>query len=79
MAQAISHFRLDGPPYRLRLHQFRQKDYLDVGIRKSARLVEIDVGFTDAGEAYEGRDYRNASPTCGPGFSSIRSLPRFLA
>ncbi len=54
MAQAISHFRLDGPPHRLRLHQFRQKDYLTLRTRKSARLVEIDVEFTDARRGLRG-------------------------
>lgn len=57
IVQAISHFHLDGPPYQLTLHKFRQKDYLDVRILKSTRLLEIDVEFPDARMAAELANY----------------------
>ena len=46
--QAIEHFHLDRPPYRLTLERFRQGDYLDVQIPKATRLLEIRVEFPDA-------------------------------
>ncbi len=48
IAQAVQHFHLDGAPYRLTPHRFRQGGYLDVRIPKSTRLIEIDVEFPDA-------------------------------
>jgi uncharacterized protein involved in exopolysaccharide biosynthesis len=48
IAQAIQHFHLDGAPYHLTLHRFRQRSYLDVRVPKSTRLLEIDVEFPDA-------------------------------
>jgi len=46
--EAIKKFHLEQPPYNLNVDRFRRKDYLDVSIRKSSRLVELNVEFPDA-------------------------------
>lgn len=48
VANALQDFHLDQAPFRLNLHRFRQKGYLDVRLPKSTRLIEIDVRFPDA-------------------------------
>jgi len=48
LARAIQRFHLDQPPYSLTPHRFRTRDYLDVSIPKSTRLLEISVEFPDA-------------------------------
>jgi len=44
----IKKFRLDGPPHNLSVDRFRRRNYLDVRIPKSTRLVEVNVEFPDA-------------------------------
>jgi uncharacterized protein involved in exopolysaccharide biosynthesis len=46
--QAIKKYHLDGPPYNLTVDRFRRKDFLDVSIRKSSRLVELTIEFPNA-------------------------------
>jgi succinoglycan biosynthesis transport protein ExoP len=46
--ESLKKFRLDRPPYNLSVDKFRRKDYLDVQIPKSTRLLELDVEFPDA-------------------------------
>ena len=46
--ESLEKFRLDRPPYNLTVDKFRRKDYLDVQIPKSTRLLELDVEFPDA-------------------------------
>jgi succinoglycan biosynthesis transport protein ExoP len=48
LAKAIQRFHLDQPPYSLTPHRFRSRNYLDVSIPKSTRLLEISVEFPDA-------------------------------
>ena len=48
ISQAITKFHLDRPPYNLTVTRFRRKDYLDVRIPKSTRLLKLDVEFPDA-------------------------------
>jgi len=48
LAKAIRRFHLDQPPYSLTPHRLRSRDYLDVSIPKSMRLLEISVEFPDA-------------------------------
>jgi uncharacterized protein involved in exopolysaccharide biosynthesis len=48
ITQSIRTYSLDQPPYNLTVDRFRRKDYLDVSIRKSSRLVELNVEFPDA-------------------------------
>jgi len=45
--QAIKKHRLEQPPYNLTVGRLRRKGYLDVDIRKSSRLVELNVEFPD--------------------------------
>jgi uncharacterized protein involved in exopolysaccharide biosynthesis len=44
----IKKFRLDGPPHNLSVDRFRRRNYLDVRIPKSTRLVEVSVEFPNA-------------------------------
>jgi len=44
----IKKFRLDGPPHNLSVDRFRRRNYLDVRIPKSTRLVEVNVEFPNA-------------------------------
>jgi uncharacterized protein involved in exopolysaccharide biosynthesis len=46
--ETIRKFHLDGPPHNLSVDRFRRRNYLDVRIPKSTRLVEINVEFPDA-------------------------------
>lgn len=46
--QSLTKFHLDRPPYNLTVDRFRRKDYLDVRIPKSTRLLELNVEFPDA-------------------------------
>src|SRR5215471_15953810 len=46
--ETIRKFRLDAPPHNLSVDRFRRRNYLDVRIPKSTRLVEINVEFPDA-------------------------------
>src|SRR5262252_1529545 len=46
--QTIRKFHLDGAPHNLSVDRFRRRNYLDVRIPKSTRLVEINVEFPDA-------------------------------
>jgi uncharacterized protein involved in exopolysaccharide biosynthesis len=44
----IRKFHLDSPPHNLSVDRFRRRNYLDVRIPKSTRLLEINVEFPDA-------------------------------
>src|SRR5690348_5778635 len=46
--ETIRKFRLDGPPHNLSVDRFRRRNYLDVRVPKSTRLLEINVEFPDA-------------------------------
>src|SRR5262245_2310400 len=46
--ETIRKFHLDGAPHNLSVDRFRRRNYLDVRIPKSTRLVEVDVEFPDA-------------------------------
>jgi len=46
--QSIHKFGLDRPPYNLTVDRFRRRNYLDVRIPKSTRLLEISIEFPDA-------------------------------
>ncbi len=46
--ESLSKFRLEHPPYNLTVDRFRRKNFLDVRIPKSTRLLELDVEFPDA-------------------------------
>lgn len=48
ITRAIEHFHLDQAPHHLTVQRFRERDYLDVRIPKSTRLLEISVEFPDA-------------------------------
>jgi uncharacterized protein involved in exopolysaccharide biosynthesis len=48
IAKALQHFYLDGAPYHLTVHRFRQRGFLDVRVPKSTRLIQIEVEFPDA-------------------------------
>lgn len=72
--ESIEKFHLDRPPYNLTVDRFRRKDYLDVQIPKSTRLLEIDIEFPNAkmaavlandlaGRAVQFNDRMNAADT----------------
>ncbi len=46
--ESLEKFHLDRPPYNLTVYRFRRKDYVDVQIPKSTRLLEIDIEFPNA-------------------------------
>ena len=46
--ESIEKFHLDRPPYNLTVDGFRRKNYLDVQIPKSTRLLEINIEFPNA-------------------------------
>src|SRR5215510_2261294 len=46
--ETIKKFHLNSPPHNLSVDRFRRRNYLDVRIPKSTRLVEINVEFPDA-------------------------------
>src|SRR5215813_12822699 len=46
--ETIKKFHLDGSPHNLSVDRFRRRNYLDVQIPKSTRLLEISVEFPDA-------------------------------
>src|SRR5215510_5260613 len=46
--ETIRKFHLDGPPHKLSVDRFRRRNYLDVRIPKSTRLLEVNVEFPDA-------------------------------
>jgi len=48
ISESLKKFRLDQPPYELTVDKFRRKNYLDVRVPKSTRLLELDVEFPDA-------------------------------
>jgi polysaccharide biosynthesis transport protein len=48
IAEAIKKFHLDQSPYKLTLDKFRRRDYLDVRIPTSTRLLEVRVEFPNA-------------------------------
>ena len=45
---SLEKFHLDRPPYSLTVDKFRRKNYMDVQIPKSTRLLEIDIEFPNA-------------------------------
>src|SRR6266566_6889510 len=47
ISESLKKFLLDGPPYNLNVDRFRRRDYLDVRIPKSTRLLEVNVEFPD--------------------------------
>ena len=47
ISESLKKFLLDGPPYNLNVDKFRRRDYLDVRIPKSTRLLEVNVEFPD--------------------------------
>src|SRR5215470_18432436 len=72
--QTIRKFHMDGPPHNLSVDRFRRRNYLDVRIPKSTRLLEVNVEFPDAqlaadlanaltGGAVEFNDRMNATDT----------------
>jgi uncharacterized protein involved in exopolysaccharide biosynthesis len=46
--ESLEKFRLERPPYNLTVDRFRRKDYVDVQIPKSTRLLEINIEFPNA-------------------------------
>jgi len=48
IGETLKKFHLDQPPYELTVEKFRRKNYLDVRVPKSTRLLELDVEFPDA-------------------------------
>lgn len=48
ISQTLQKFQLDRPPYSLTAGRFRRRNYLDVQIPKSTRLLELSVEFPDA-------------------------------
>jgi uncharacterized protein involved in exopolysaccharide biosynthesis len=46
--ESLEKFHLDRPPYNLTVDRFRRKDYVDVRIPKSTRLIELNIEFPDA-------------------------------
>lgn len=48
ISQSLKKFGLDRPPYNLTVDRFRRKDYLEVELPKSTRLLELQVEFPDA-------------------------------
>jgi uncharacterized protein involved in exopolysaccharide biosynthesis len=48
ITQTLQKFQLDRPPYNLTAGRFRRRNYLDVQIPKSTRLLELSVEFPDA-------------------------------
>jgi len=46
--ETIKKFHLDGSPHKLSVDRFRRRNYLDVQIPKSTRLLQISVEFPDA-------------------------------
>src|SRR5215467_15023200 len=46
--ETIKKFHLDGSPHKLSVDRFRRRNYLDVRIPKSTRLLEIRMEFPDA-------------------------------
>jgi uncharacterized protein involved in exopolysaccharide biosynthesis len=53
ISQTLQKLRLDRPPYSLTVDRFRRRNYLDVQIPKSTRLLELSVEFPDAQVAAE--------------------------
>jgi succinoglycan biosynthesis transport protein ExoP len=53
VSETLSKFHLDRPPYSLTPDLFRRRNYLDVRIPKSTRLLELNVDFPDAHLAAE--------------------------
>ena len=51
ISQTLHKFQLDLPPHNLTVDRFRRRNYLDVEIPKSTRLLELRVEFPDAGLA----------------------------
>jgi capsular polysaccharide biosynthesis protein len=47
ISESLKKLRLDGPPYNLTVDRFRRRNYLDVRIPKSTRLLEVNVEFPD--------------------------------
>jgi len=48
ISQTLKKYQLDRPPYDLTVGHFRRKNYLDIQIPKSTRLLELSVDFPDA-------------------------------
>ncbi len=46
--ESLEKFHLDRPPYSLTVDKFRRKNYMDVQIPKSTRLLEIEIEFPNA-------------------------------
>src|ERR1044072_7445510 len=47
ISESLKKLHLDGPPHNLTVDRFRRRNYLDVRIPKSTRLLEINVEFPD--------------------------------
>src|SRR5207302_7903323 len=47
ISECLKKLHLDGPPYNLTVDRFRRRNYLDVRIPKSTRLLEVNVEFPD--------------------------------
>ncbi len=45
--ESLKKLHLDAPPHNLTVDRFRRRDYLDVRIPKSTRLLEVNVEFPD--------------------------------
>jgi uncharacterized protein involved in exopolysaccharide biosynthesis len=48
IGESLKQLHLDQPPYGLTPDKFRRKNYLDVRVPKSTRLLELDIEFPDA-------------------------------
>jgi uncharacterized protein involved in exopolysaccharide biosynthesis len=48
ISEFLKKFQLEGPPHNLTVDKFRRRNYLDVRIPKSTRLLEVNVEFPDA-------------------------------
>jgi polysaccharide biosynthesis transport protein len=46
--ESLKKFHLDQPPYELTADRFRRRNYLDVRVPRSTRLLEVNVEFPDA-------------------------------
>ncbi len=47
ISESLKKLHLDGPPHNLTVDRFRRRNYLDVRIPKSTRLLEVNVEFPD--------------------------------
>jgi succinoglycan biosynthesis transport protein ExoP len=53
ISESLKRLHLDQPPYELTVGLFRRRNYLDVRVPKSTRLLELNIEFPDAKLAAE--------------------------